>query len=605
MIRLDFETDVATGLPVVLTFRPDGEPIQVAVGRERMAEVSARALADGCWAFNMSFDAQCMAELVGAPAVWNAYDAGRVRCASIGSVLREIRTDGEPHPRGYALDLVCERFGISAVQPDKQNPWRMRYGELAAVPIQQWPREALTYLRDDVAALDHLVPMVEHERDLERQSVHDWWLSHAGRVGVRTDRERVAVLGDRVRRECAEAQALCGPIFRPDGTRNMKALHAAAIAAGVTARTAPSAKFPEGQLQVTQETIEGIDDPVLEAYSRFLTLDAHRSRLLPQLERERVTCRYRLAATGRAIASGAKGRDAEGKQITIGTNIQNLPKVGGWRECLVPDADDHVWIVADFTGLELGTFAEILDHRYGCSTLARSLREGIDGHLAMAAQLAGCSLAAMVSAYRGDLGAEARAFAELMRQTAKGPNFGFPGGLGPAGFVAYMRGMGQRLELAEAARLRAAWLASDPTYARYLDDAGVSARMQAPIIGYRSGLVRASTRYTEHANTPFQELGATLAKLAGYEIARCCALGIGPLGGCRLAIFAHDEFVISAPRSRAPEAAEQVRTICRDTAAKVLTHVPMHAEPMLVPRWSKKAKPKRDASGALIVTEVP
>jgi hypothetical protein len=603
VIVLDFETNVETGEPVVLTFRPTGEPIQVATGRERMAEVSARALADQCWAFNAAFDAGCMAQLVGARAVWEAYDRGNVLCALTGAVLRDIRTDGEPNPRGYALDQVCQRFGLP-VEPDKQNPWRLRYGSLANTPITAWPIEALRYLRDDVSALDHLVPAVAEERDLARQSIHDWWLSHPGRTGVRTDAARVAVLAERVRRECAEAQAACGPIFRPNGSRDMKALHAAAEAAGVTARTAPSARFPAGQLQVTQETIEGLDHPVLAAYSRFLTLDAHRSRLLPQLERERVTCRYRLAATGRAIASGAKGRDAAGKQITIGTNIQNLPKKGGWRECLIPDADDHVWIVADFTGLELGTFAEILDHRYGCSTLAASLRAGIDGHLAMAAQLAGCSLASMVAAYRGELGAEARAFADLMRQTAKGPNFGFPGGLGPGGFVAYMRAMGQRLELAEAARLRAAWLASDPTYGRYLDDAGIAARMQAPIIGYRSGLVRASTRYTEHANTPFQELGASLAKAAGYAISRACVLDIGPLGGCRVAIFAHDEFVISAPRSRAPEAAEQVKELCRDTASRFLSHVPMHADPLLVPRWSKSAKPKRGPDGALIVTEV-
>lgn len=604
MIRLDFETDVATGNPVVLTYRVPGEPVQVATGA-RMAEVFERACRDGFAAHNAAFDAATGARLVDPHLVWEAFENGRIVDTMIGATLRDIRIDGDTHQRGYALDAVAERLGVQ-VNPDKSNPWRVRYGELAHVPIEQWPVDALRYLRDDVLAVDQILPHVATETGIARESAHAWWLYHPGQVGVRTDAARVAELGARVRRECDEARAACGPIFRPDGSRNMKALHEVAEAAGVTARTAPTARHPLGQLQVTQETIEGLDHPILSAYSRFLTLDAHRSRLLPQLERERVTCRYRLAATGRAVASGAKGRDEQGKQITIGTNIQNLPKKGGWRECLIPDADDHVWIVADFTGLELATFAEILDGTIGGSALADALRAGLDGHVTMAARLAGCSREAMVAALRGELGAEAKAFAKRMRQTAKGPNFGFPGGLGPGGFVAYMRGMGQRIELEEAQRLRAVWLESDPTYAPYLERAGIRARMGDPIIGYASGMVRASTRYTEHANTPFQELGAHVAKLAGFRIARECSdpRSSSPLAGCRLAIFAHDEYVISAPLSRAVEAAHRVATICRETAAAICTHVPLHAEPLLAPRWSKSAEP-RYVGGVLTVTEVP
>lgn len=598
MIVLDFETDVATGAPVVLTYQIPGEPIRAVTGRDAMAAVCRTACEHGWAAHSAAFDAHRMIDLIGAETVWRAYDAGRVVCTVQGATLREIRTDGETHLRGYQLDLVAQRLGVSC-SPDKSNPWRMRYGELAGVPLERWPVDAITYMRDDVQAAREILDRTASEADLVRQSCHDFWLAPLGWAGIRTDATRVAALGAKVRAAADDAQRRCGPLFRPDGTRNMKAIHAAGEAAGIRQRTPPSAKFPNGQLQVTQETIAEVDDPILDALGEWLTLSAHRDRLLPQLERERLTCRYHLASTGRAIAGGAKINGA-----TVGTNVQNLPKRGGWRECLIPDSDDHVFIVADFTGLELGTFAEILDHRYGNSALAATLRAGLDGHVTMGARLAACERESFVAAMRGELGADAQAYAATMRQTAKGPNFGLPGGLSVRGFVAYMRGMGQRITEAESERLIRIWHESDPTFRRYLDDSKISSRLGDPIVAYRSGRVRASSRFTEHANTPFQALGADVAKAAGWQVAIECALSVGALAGSRLAIFCHDELVTSTPRACAAEAAHRIETICRDTAARWLDHVPLGAEPIMCNRWSKAAKPTRDANGTLTETVI-
>ena len=600
VIVLDFETNVQTGAPVVLTYQIPGEPIRAVAGREGMAEVSRLACSVGWAAHGAAFDAHRMIDLIGPEPVWRAYEAGRVVCTVQGATLQDIRTEGETAQRGYPLDLVAQRLGI-ACTPDKSNGWRMRYGELQNTPIEAWPADALTYMRDDVVACADILAEVKSEKDLARQTCHDFWLAPLGWIGIRTDAPRVAELGARVRAAAADAQSKCGPLFKPDGTRSMKAIHAAGEAAGIRQRTAPSAKFPMGQLQVTQETIAEVNDPILDAYAEWLTLSAHRDRLLPQLERERLTCRYHLASTGRALAGGAK-RDGQ----TVGTNVQNVPKVGGWRECLIPDSDDHVWVVADFTGLELFTFAEILDHRYGHSALAAALRAGLDGHVTMGARLAGCSREAFIAARRGELGPDAQAYAEEMRQGAKGPNFGLPGGLSPRGLVAYMKGYnGSRITEAEASRLIRLWHESDPCYQRYLDDAKISARLGAPIVAYRSGRVRASTRFTEHANTPFQALGADIAKAAGWQVAIECALDVGPLAGSRLAIFVHDELVVSSPRSRAVEAAHRVETICRETVARWCDHVPGTVEPILMNRWSKKAKPRFDDAGTLIETIIP
>jgi hypothetical protein len=581
MIFLDFETDVGTGEPVVLTYRPEGGRMQIVAGREAMARVAREACDVGYVAHGAAFDSRCISQLIGERAVVDAYDAGRVACTMTGAILRDIRTAGRPDKRGYGLDLIAKRLGGLELVPDKQNPWRLRFGELRDVPLEAWPLDALEYVRADVDALGPIWAAVRDEVDLHRQSVHDYWLSLPGRTGVRTDPVRVAALAAALERQVADARRRAAKVFRADGTRDMKAIEAEAVASGITETTAT------GRVATGAEALAAAPHPTdtMRALAEYAHYNAHLTRLLPQLQRGRLTCRYKLAATGRAVASGTK----EGK-ATVGTNIQNLPRVGGYRECLVPDEDDHVFVIADFTGLELATFAEILAARYGGSTLAASLRAGLDGHLVMAARLAGCSLDAMVAAYRGELGPDAQARAKAHRQAAKGPNFGFPGGLGPGGFIAYMRAMaGQTVDMPTAMSLRAEWLASDPCYARYLSDAGAAALQELPIVAYRTGRVRGSTLYTEHANTPFQALGADIAKACGWELHKATLPG-GALHGSRIAIFAHDEFVLSTPYELREEHAAVLEHICGEVSRRFLSHVPLAIEPVIAARWSKKAK---------------
>lgn len=53
--------------------------------------------------------------------------------------------------RGYALDRVAAAHKLD-LGLDKNDPWRLRYGELLGLPVSQWPADAIAYAAKDVTA---------------------------------------------------------------------------------------------------------------------------------------------------------------------------------------------------------------------------------------------------------------------------------------------------------------------------------------------------------------------------------------------------------------------------------------------------------------------
>lgn len=596
MICLDVETHCgAPGewpLVVAMGFT-SGDRVSI-VERPRAGELLGRWLAAGetlvahYAAFDMSALARTFPNLL--VPIWDAYQDGRILCTLRGAQLRDIRETGDVLPKGYGLDALAARYGLPV--PDKGDAWRLRYGELDGVPVESWPRPAVEYLAADVAVLFKLALEVTDEVDIERQSAHSWWLSRVAAYGFVTDRQRLQSKREALEAESARLRAECASmgIYRPDGTRDMKRLAEYAERAGVTART------PTGKVQVKLDTIAGIDDPALAAYAGTLSIEAHLNRLLPLLDADVVRCRYNLLASGR---DGASGSDRAGAAAE-GGNVQNLPRDGGWRETIVPRRGT-VFGIADFAGLELASFAEAVSIFVGPGgALAAALNAGLDPHVLMAAQLMGCSDSAAIAAADGKLGADAKAQLKRYRQIAKVPNFGLIGGLGPAGFVAFARtGYKLILTIDRARELIAAWKNRWPEAVPYLRWAAALADSGEPLIVPYSGRVRGNVRYTQACNTPFQGMGADMAKLSGFRVQRECE--IGSMRGSHLVLFCHDELVAEHPEHCAAEHAETMGAIMRDTAREWFQFVPCHAPPLLAARYSKKAEERRDAAGRLTV----
>lgn len=186
-------------------------------------------------------------------------------------------------------------------------------------------------------------------------------------------------------------------------------------------------------------------------------------------------------------------------------------------------------------------------------------------------------------------------------------NFGFPGGLGYLRFVDFARNnYGVTVTPNEAIKLKEFWTQAWPEFKRdYFPWVGKLCDGENPTIQHvYSNRYRGDVSFTEACNSFFQGLAADAAKNAGFLIAKACYLDkSSPLHGCFMWNFVHDEFIVEAPEDRAAEAAEELARLMVVGAAPFLPDVPPIAEPLLMRRWSKKAKTIRDKNGRLVPWE--
>ncbi len=105
-----------------------------------------------------------------------------------------------------------------------------------------------------------------------------------------------------------------------------------------------------------------------------------------------------------------------GRTSSSRPQIQNLPREGTLRACLIP-GPGCVFYGADYSSIELVALAAICRHRYGFSKLGDKIAEGVDTHSFTAAEVLGKHISEVT---------------REERQSAKIINFGVPGGMGAA-----------------------------------------------------------------------------------------------------------------------------------------------------------------------------
>jgi len=195
-----------------------------------------------------------------------------------------------------------------------------------------------------------------------------------------------------------------------------------------------------------------------------------------------------------------------GRTSCSNPNVQNLPREGGIRESFVP-SPGTVFLVVDYSFIELRTLAAVCEERYGSSKLAEVIRAGVDPHCHTAAMFEGMTLEEFMK-LKGSKNAKNREQYASLRQRAKVLNFGIPGGLGPRSLVAYAKnnyGVILTVEKAEEFRLRLIQQVY-PELALYLADDGMDVlarNLAAPVLecwqrfdrsGERSGRVVGAVR---------------------------------------------------------------------------------------------------------------
>jgi DNA polymerase-1 len=606
------------------------------------------------------------------PLVFAAYDADRITDTQVRQWLLDNAAGcfrGRPDAKGkwipyeYTLEALAKRAGGMQLQKDG---WRLSYGNFLETPLDQWPARAvevqaagraripaleaaraadpdnkalakeLEWLREMCASdpgqcikypLDDaratLAVYLAQERhvayldDQHRQARAYFALYLSSVWGLRTDKEGVDALRGAIEAELEELEeelVLAG-LMRVDGSRDTKAAKARMVEVCrrermAIPRTDAHEKCAKGEdpdactehVSLDSDACERSEDELLLSYSHATTLRKVLSNDIVALAGGTlypVHTRYGFAATGRTTSSKP--------------NIQSQSKRDGIREAFVP-RPGKVFIEADFPSLELYTLAQCCVSWLGKSRLAEVLNAGMDPHLGLAAVMLGRT-------YEAALQEKGKSEVKKARQLAKPANFGRPGGMGVAKFIAATRKAMGRKAFAELfgatpeeqekkvrevfAFWEQAWPEMPDYFARVnaLLDEDTGRAMTETLFTKR---VRGNATYCATANNGFQALGADCAKHAAWLLAKACYVDQGsPLFNSRVVAFIHDEFIVETDDGPGMhEAAYELARLMGEGANAYLPDVPIpiaKIEPTAMRRWSKKAETKLDAAGRLQV----
>lgn len=553
------------------------------------------------------------------PLVFEAYDKDRVTDVSTRQKLADIAEGNNAHGK-YGMQDLAWRLLDRYVE--KEDTWRMRYWELAHLPLDQWPREALEYSAgDSVTTLDlfnaQQTGLAEIDRlcvleDQYRQCRADFALKLASAWGLRSDPEGVRQLRDMCEKGIAELQDMLineGLLrYKYKGRKPNKVIvgvsknskEAKRRIFDSAAADATPGEDPWKLVKITKtgfqrqrdsqpwrdlkyvstdkEACRDCTDPVMQDFSKYAQLENLLGGFVKAIEQ----------GTTYPIHTHFEVLQDTGRTSSHEPNVQNVRTVEGSRECFVP-RPGWVYVGCDIDRAELHTLAQCCINLFGYSTLGETLNAGIDPHTRFGARLAGCSYEDLIARVKaGDTDAKDK------RQRAKPANFGLPGGMGARGLRAYAKGMyNVVLTRDEAQWLVESWREEYPDIAgdylgwvaRLIGDSGY-----ATIEHFDSKRWRGRVKYCQAANSFFQGMAADALKAALWELCKKCYLPGTALFGCRIVNEVHDEVIIEAPLAQASDAAHEMQSTMRDAYNTYTRDVPVSCTPAVMDCWSKNAK---------------
>lgn len=582
------------------------------------------------------------------PLIFQAYDEDRIHCTMIRQKILDIALgyitadesgeknigfyknhfDGKRHLIKYSLkDLHYRRTGEEL----EKGQERVTFGPLRDLPLEQWPKKHIEYALKDAIVTKPLyeaqaTPKLAHYFECEGlQTRASFCLGLITAHGLRTDKEFVDKLREETEREIAEYQPklpqgwLVKDVLKQNPAKERVMWHvrekniwpkltkagikiqlkndkkglATALVhndeiVAITSRVIDrSDEFVTlKHLSIDKEASEDLEDEDLITRTKFHSARTVLSKTIPVLEQGinlPIQPSYEpLLATGRTSSYA--------RPPLVGDNIQNQKRKPGVRECYVA-RPGKIFCAIDYDTAELRTLAEVCYQWLGYSTLGNSINAGLDPHLDFASNILGIP-------YEEALQRKKKKDKQIkeVRQTSKAANFGYPGGAGPRSFQQYAKGYGVKLTEEEARNLKEKWLKKYPEmkeYFKYISQKIKAGNGKCQIKVPMSNFYRGGCRYTVACNTPFQNLTATGAKDAMWELVKAM-YWIGQnsiLYGERIAAFIHDEFLFEF-RDKHPhrsKAANEAIRIMVQSFNKYVPHCPVTAVPVLMNRWSKKA----------------
>lgn len=589
---------------------------------------------------NIAFDLVvcCAADPTLTDLVFAAVEEKRVHDVGLREALIDIahgklRDAEDELGERYGMGILSERYFGEDVTEEKKgaDSWRRRYALLRDVPVEQWPWAARRYVLRDAAK-----PLEIFHKQEGGPNLHDEFRQVRAALsfelmrvwGLRTSREKVGALETEVEAEWLETRRELQKvgIFRADFTQDKKRTQELVTAAygGDPPRTEPTAKFPNGQVATDRDTLVESGDPTLAKLGSSGKNDKRKTLYLKILKKG---LDVPWNPQFNPLVATTRG-SSDAQQFPTGERSK-----GGIREAFEPRPGCGYFSV-DFEGLELRTMAQRAIDEGLESKMAWALNQGEDPHLIVAAQMMGRT-------YESVRGKKNDPEIKPYRNLAKIFNFGKGGGMG-AGAMAYNArekdgirfcvSVGEQTEeqckrspkrevfvrgkkkgvcvrcFELSKRWGYAWLDAWPEQKELFRRATLATEcgpVNVTIPGSR--VVRGDVGYSQWLNTPFQGLGAHIAKDAAWRVSREMHTDRrSPLWGAHLELMVHDELIGEAPLDRLPEAAERVSQIMEATELEWLpglTKRACKAEPAISLIMSKKMEPVRDVGGRLWLWE--
>ena len=633
--------------PVAAAWSWDGEPARIGLIKDFLP-VLDEALRAGALLVgqNVAFDMACLGHCVPVARLFDHYRAGLVEDVGLREKLIRYATRGEADS-AYGLDDLCTFYNLPVV--NKDDYWRMHFVLLKDVPVADWPAGAREYLLADAdrpakifaaqARLDAAWVSTRGSRILHlgpEEAYKAFALHLVACKGMLTDRTRTLELRDVLARALAATRAVLveAGLVRANGVRDLKAASAYVVRTchelGMPVMmTKPSKKFPDGQVALGKDVLEGIPDDLLTAYAIYSQASSYTARVEDMCQGFELPLQVRF----NSMLETRRTSTSKPKLPLIGVQAQNFPRallVGrgaksakhprgepvyapvGARECLTPPPG-FAFIQADLPTAELRSVSNICIDWFGASALADAINAGKDVHAMLGGTMISLAYDVMI----------ARAKEKEIkgaRDGAKPGNFSLWGGVGEETLrVIAWKNYRIRLSHEQAAELKRAWKILWPEHRPYFDratrmvrDGKLVRRKDKEGNMYEKQVAALCTPYSKYwigergftqiCNLPFQELTGAAAARALCEVQRqCFSVPSSPLYGCWSVAYTHDEIVGVAPLEQAHEAATQLGLVMRDAFNELHPHVPIkNMDPVVAMIYSKAMEPVRDASGRLV-----
>lgn len=361
--------------------------------------------------------------------------------ADDGNLTTRLDVSGRGHRIGYSLADLAEMYLNVSLKAEKEDEasWRRNYASLEAIPMCDWPDEAVDYaIMDAIYAVQIYNAQINRAALLEARKGFDPLLTEAFQCrvdfalylmaapGLAVDHDErkkaVAWLEEELRPEktallvdhgilrvgtpampytngAKEHDTTCDRKGTCDCPTKMKAAKKESVNKkqlfAYVERLAEGLPddvelryTDKGNLQVNEAWLEEFAhlDAVLTQYQHRQSLQKLVNTELPRMlepetgeEAAVVHPNYDvLKETGRTSSYAAK--------ITASMNIQNVhPRM---RPCYVPRHPDLLMFSVDYSQMELVTFAQVCKDLFGYSVLGEKINAGIDPHAYLGAQIA-------------------------------------------------------------------------------------------------------------------------------------------------------------------------------------------------------------------------